>query len=148
MQLKAGTADQAGVFVDWITRHGGRVHQGLDMFAQMPGGDRSIVAKTRIKMGEELLMIPQELCLYFPGSDGVAGLSHSLATSPAAQLLKTLDPKLSNFMSAVLILLAERALGGVSRFGPYIDILPGHHDSLIAWHQAELELLRGTGDFG
>lgn len=149
MPSKAGTADQAAVFVDWIKGNGGFVHDGLNMFAKLPNGDRGIVAKTCIKEGEQLLMIPQELCLFFPDGDGFAIPGYSpprtLATSPAVQFLNTLHPKPSNFMSAVLLLLAERALGGLSRFGPYIDMLPPQHDSLIAWHQEELDLLRGTG---
>ena len=52
-------------FVDWLRSQGGRVHPGIELFGKLrEGQDRGVFAKTDIKRGEQLLLIPRKLTLF------------------------------------------------------------------------------------
>eukprot|EP00887_Chlorella_sp_A99_P005962 scaffold29.g5962.t1 len=119
-------------FVQWLQNAGGYVHPSLDLFAQLGGGDRGMVAAKAIPAGDQLLIVPRDLCLHV----GAA------ADSPAAQAVA--DHKLDPFLSTVLIMMAERALGERSRFAPYLALLPERHGCLMSWTEEERAELAGT----
>jgi len=140
--MEGSKRDKTHKFLYWLQSQGAFVHESLNLFAPLPNGDRGLVAKSAIKRDTQLLLIPKALCIHFP----LAGSSSpSLAASGAAgAVLAARDPRPSPFMSTVLLLMAEKALGGASSYAPYVGLLPTATDALLAWSEAELAELKGT----
>lgn len=74
MAADAAGADAA--FTAWLAEQGGYVHPSLDLFRELPGGDRAAVAAADIAEGEQLLIVPVAATLHLdvPGApDGAGG---------------------------------------------------------------------------
>ncbi len=57
--------------VAWLRQRGGLVHESVDLFHAMPGGDRSVVALADIEEGEQLMLVPLECALHVPTASDV-----------------------------------------------------------------------------
>ena len=52
--------------VDWLRARGGYVHPDLDLFAQLPNGDRGVVASAPIAEGAHLVVLPLGCTMHLP----------------------------------------------------------------------------------
>lgn len=60
----AGTV--AADFAAWLKARGGYLHPGLDLFKELPGGDRGVVATEDVAEGTVLALLPSTCTLYIP----------------------------------------------------------------------------------
>lgn len=58
--------EHAAAFVEWLRLRGAYVSPKLDLFKEMPSGDRTVCAKEAVAEGEQLLMVPLEATLRMP----------------------------------------------------------------------------------
>ena len=59
-------AAQQDELVAWLRQRGGFIHASVDLFHEMPGGDRSVVALEDLEEGEQLMLVPVECALHVP----------------------------------------------------------------------------------
>ena len=53
-------------FVAWLKSRGGYLHPNLDLFKELPGGDRGVAATEDLAEGAVLLLLPLSSTLYLP----------------------------------------------------------------------------------
>ncbi len=58
--------DDNANLVAWMRSRGGFVHSGLDLFAELPGGDRGVVARQRIEEGAYIMIVPVSCTMHMP----------------------------------------------------------------------------------
>ncbi len=54
----------------WLEEYGGYCHPSLDLFSELPNGDRGVRATSAIPEGDQLLIIPKALCIYLRDHSG------------------------------------------------------------------------------
>lgn len=54
--------------VRWLRKHGGVVHENVDLMSNISEENRTVRAKSSIKENEVLLHIPLDCCLHVPSS--------------------------------------------------------------------------------
>jgi hypothetical protein len=64
----SGEMNPSDTLSAWIKSKGGYVHPKLDLCAELPNGDRGVVAKEAIAAGEQLALIPVEATIHVPSS--------------------------------------------------------------------------------
>ncbi|KAG2498760.1 hypothetical protein HYH03_003499 [Edaphochlamys debaryana] len=133
----------AEAFASWLEARGGRLHSKLDLFKELPSGDRGVVATEDVKEGDLLLLLPITATLFIPKEDELS--KRPDAFRPAVRYLRESHPSLSPFLATTLALMAEVAQGADSPFAAYVATLPdGCPDCLLNWTDAEKADLEGT----
>jgi hypothetical protein len=56
-------------FKDWLRQQGGYVNPKVDLFHQLPSGDRGVYATADIEEGEQLLLVPVSSTLHLDVTD-------------------------------------------------------------------------------
>uniref|UniRef100_A0A7R9VAF8 SET domain-containing protein n=1 Tax=Chlamydomonas euryale TaxID=1486919 RepID=A0A7R9VAF8_9CHLO len=136
-----GTGGAAGApFLAWLRSRGGFVHADIDLFADMGGGDRGVVARADIAKGENLVIVPTDCCMHLPADES----DLSDPAPRAARHLVTSSPRPSPFLGSVLMVMSELAAGRDSPFSDYLAALPDDVNCVLGWSQAEKDELKGT----
>lgn len=63
------TNPKHGAFKDWLRQQGGYVNPKVDLFHQLPSGDRGVYAAADIAEGEQLLLVPVSSTLHLDVTD-------------------------------------------------------------------------------
>lgn len=138
--------EQQRKLISWLTSAGGTICESVDPFRQMAAGERGIFATAAVAAGADLISVPAGLCLQVPQSSADAA---RLAADPAhpisdaALWLSGNAGELGQFLSMVLLLVAEMAAADSSYYAPELAVLPSSHSCLLAWSDEEAALLHG-----
>lgn len=56
-------------FAAWVGSGAGHISTSLDLFNEMPTGDRGVVATKNIAKGEQLMLLPLQRVLHLPSPE-------------------------------------------------------------------------------
>ena len=79
---------QQMALVDWLQASGGYVHPDLDLFSELPNGDRGVRALKPIPAGDQLVLIPKSLCIYLRDHEGAKAQVGASGGSPPVACLQ------------------------------------------------------------
>ncbi|MEW5304249.1 MAG: hypothetical protein WDW36_006873 [Sanguina aurantia] len=145
-RAQQGTAAESGVWGGSVSGGGGRaghISTSLDLFNEMPTGDRGVVATRTIAKGEQLMLLPLQRVLHLPSLDDFIK-NPALYEATATKFLLEFTPTLSAFTATVMLLLSEFARGKESPFREYLASLPQEVDCLLSWSKEDKDELKGT----
>lgn len=56
----------SALFSTWVENGAGHISPKLDLFNEMPTGDRGVVASRNIAKGEQIMLLPLQRVLHLP----------------------------------------------------------------------------------
>lgn len=132
-----GWLQENGVYMSPMSTWGRAGHPlrvESDTVDDFESSGRGLIARRPISQNEPMLEIPTKLVM---------------TKAKAAEILgpRVVPEGMGEYIALALLLLHERARGGVSFWAPYIDVLPEVDEvgPSFAWSDDELTLLAGSG---